>query len=117
MAGRTSLAVATVSRLALTAFPAPSVAGDVANGNVSPNDGATMLAVLNSDGAATHGLTVQVVSGVDGLTAGPRPYTVPITSAGTQLVGPFPIQFYGTQLLWNVDSAQLKVAAYSLLGP
>lgn len=116
MAGRTSTTVTTVNRSALTAFPAPSVAGDAVNGNVSPNDGATMLAVLNSDGAATHGLTVAVVSGVDGLTAGPRPYTLPI-SASVQLVGPFPVQFYGSQLLWNVDSAQLKVAAYSLLGP
>jgi hypothetical protein len=54
---------------------------------------------------------------VDGLTAGPRSYTIPGSASGTQIVGPFPIQFYGSQLLWNVDSVQLKVAAYSLLGP
>jgi len=116
MAGRTFLAATSVSRLILTAFPAPSVAGDVANGNVSPNDGATMLAVVSGD-TNPHGLTVTVASGVDGLTAGPRPYTIPGSASGTQLVGPFPVQFYGSQLLWNVDSAQLKVAAYSLLGP
>jgi hypothetical protein len=116
MAGRTFLAAASVSRLVLTAFPVPSVAGDVANGNVSPNDGATMLAVVSGD-TNPHGLTVMVASGVDGLTAGPRPYTIPGSASGTQLVGPFPVQFYGSQLLWNVDSAQLKVAAYSLLGP
>lgn len=116
MAGRTATSVTSVNRTALTAFPAPTVAGDVTNGNVCPNDGATILAVLNSDGAATHNLTVTVVSGVDGLTAGPRPYTVPI-SANTQITGPFPLQFYGSQLQWNVDSTQLKVAAYSLLGP
>jgi len=116
MAGRTPLAVASVSRLVQTPFPAPSVAGDVTNGNVSPNDGATFLAVLSGD-TNPHGLTVTVVNGVDGLTAGPRSYTVPGSASGTQLVGPFPLQFYGSQLLWNVDSAQLKVAAYSLLGP
>lgn len=116
MAGRTSTAVTSVTRTALVAFPAPSVAGDVTNGNVTPNDGATFLAVVNADGAATHGLTVQVAAGVDGQTAGPRPYTLPI-SANTQIVGPFPVLFYGSQLLWTVDSAQLKVAAYSLLGP
>lgn len=116
MAGRTPLTVTTVSRTALTAFPAPSVAGDVTNGNVIPNDGATMLAVLNADGGATHGMTIQVERGVDGLTAGPRPYTLPI-SASPQLTGPFPLRDYGTQLLVNVDSTQLKVAAYSLLGP
>lgn len=117
MAGRTPTSVTSVTRTALTAFPAPSVAGDVSNGNVSPNDGATMIAVLNSDAGSTHGLTVTVASGVDGLTAGPRPYTIPVSASGTQLLGPYPIQFYGSQLLWNVDSAQLKVALYSLLGP
>lgn len=117
MAGRTPTAVVSVSRTALTAFPQPSVAGDVSNGNFSLNDGATMLAVFNADGAATHGLTVTVVSGVDGLTAGPRPYTIPTSGSGVQIVGPFPVQFYGSQLLWNVDNANIKVAAYSLLGP
>lgn len=116
MAGRTPLSVVSVSRLTLTAFPTPTVAGDVTNGNVSPNDGATMFAVVSGD-ASPHGLTVTVASGVDGLTAGPRPYTVPGSASGIQLLGPFPLQFYGSQLLWNVDSAQLKVAAYSLLGP
>lgn len=116
MAGRTPTTVTTVSRTAPTAFPTPSVAGDAVNGNVTPNDGATMLAVLNADGAATHGMTVQVASGLDGLTAGPRPYTFPISTA-VQVVGPFPLQYYGSQLLWTVDSAQLKVQAYSLLGP
>lgn len=117
MAARTLISAASVSRLVLTAFPQPSVAADVANGNVTPNDGATMLAVFNADGAATHGLTVTVASGVDGLTAGPRPYTIPISTAGVQLIGPYPLFGYGAQLLWNADSTQIKVAAYSLLGP
>ena len=116
MAGRTPTVVTSVSRTALTAFPTPTVAGDVANGNVSPNDGATFLAVVSGD-TNPHGLTVAVVSGVDGLTAGPRSYTVPGSASGVQIVGPFPLQYYGAQLLWNVDSAQLKVAPYSLLGP
>ena len=117
MAGRTPLAVLSVSRLVLTAFPQPSVAGDAVNGNVSPNDGATFLAVFNADASPTHGLTVQVVNGIDGLTVGPRSYTIPGSASGVQITGPFPVQYYGSQLLWSVDSAQLKVAAYSLLGP
>lgn len=117
MAGRTATAVTSVNRTALTAFPQPSVAGDVTNGNVSPNDGATFLAVFNADAALTHVLTVTVVSGVDGLTAGPRSYTVPVSASGTQITGPFPLAPYGSQLLWNVDNANLKVAPYSLLGP
>lgn len=116
MAGRTPTSVVSVSRTALVAFPQPSVAGDAVNGNVSLNDGATVLAVFNAD-SSTHNLTVQVAAGVDGLTAGPRAYVVPVTASGTQLVGPFPIQFYGSQLLWTVDNANVKVAPYSLLGP
>ena len=117
MAGRTATAVTSVSRTALTSFPQPSVAGDVANGNVSPNDGATFLAVFNADGSNTYALTVQVVSGVDGLTAGPRSYTVPTSASGTQVCGPFPLAAYGSQLLWNVANANLKVQPYSTLGP
>lgn len=116
MAGRTPLAVASVSRLALTPLPDPTVAGDVTNGNVSPNDGATFLVVLSGD-TNPHGITVTVVSGVDGLTAGPRPYTIPGSASGKQMFGPFPLQWYGSQLLYNVDSAQLKVSLYSVLGP
>jgi hypothetical protein len=116
MAGRTALGVTSVTRTALAAFPTPTVAGDVANGNVIPNDGATLLALVSGD-ANTHVLTVQVVSGVDGLTAGPRSYPVPVAASGVQVTGPFPLASYGTQLLVNADSAQIKIAAYSLLGP
>ena len=117
MAGRTPISVVSVSRTALLAFPQPSVAGDVTNGNMIPNDGATMLAVFNADGSNPHVLTVQVERGVDGLTAGPRSYPVPVSGSGTQIVGPYPILFYGSQLLFNVDNVNVKVAAYSLLGP
>lgn len=114
---RTSTAVTSVNRTALTAFPAPSVAGDAGNGNVSPNDGATFFAVLNSDAAVQYPLSVEVVAGVDGMAALTRVYTIPVTASGTQIVGPFPIKYYGSRLLWNVGSAQLKVALFSLLGP
>jgi hypothetical protein len=116
MAARTAIAVTTVSRTALTAFATPTTAADVTNGNVIANDGATILAVVSGD-AATHQLTVQVERGVDGLTAGPRTYTVPVAASGVQLTGPYPVRDYGTQLMVNGDSAQIKIAPYSLLGP
>lgn len=116
MAGRTMIGITTVSRMLLTAFPQPTVAADVTNGNVTPNDGATFLAIFNAD-SVVRNVTVQLARGVDSLTAGPRPYAVPSSTSGTQVVGPFPIHFYGTQLLWNADNANIKVTAYSLLGP
>lgn len=112
---RTLISPLSVSRTALRATGTPP-AVDVSNGNYCPNDGFTYLEVTNADGAATHVLTVQVVSGIDGLTTGPRTYTVPI-SAVVQKVGPYPLQFYGNTLLFSGDSAQLKVQPYSLLGP
>lgn len=115
MAGRTPITATSVSRTALTAVPAPPTAPDVANGNVVANDGATILVLLNAD-ASTHTLTVVVANGVDGLTAGPRTYTVPV-SGTRQWTGVFPVQCYGTQLLFNLDSTLVTVQAVSLLGP
>jgi hypothetical protein len=115
MAGRVLVPVLTVARTALSAVPAPSQAFDVANGNFCPNDGATVLIMLNSD-SATHTLSVQVVSGIDGVTAGPRQYTIPISGV-RQWTGVFPLQFYGNQLFFSCDSALVAVQAVSLLGP
>lgn len=115
MAGRTQVAVTTVSRAALTAVAAPSVAADVANGNFIVNDGATELRLVNSD-SSTHTLTVQMVAGIDGQTVGPRSYTVAV-SALRQEVGPFPVQFYGSQLAFNLDSTLVAVQPVSTFGP
>jgi hypothetical protein len=115
MAGRTLVATTSVNRSALTAVPAPGTAPDVANGNFCLNDGATVLILLNGD-SSPHTLTVQPASGVDGLTAGPKTYPVPVSGI-RQWTGVFPIQFYGSQLTFNLDSALVTVQAVSLLGP
>jgi hypothetical protein len=116
MAGRVLVPVLTCSRTALLDLPAPSQAMDVANGNFLPNDGATALILLNTDGSNTHTLSVQVQNGVDGLTAGPRQLTLPI-SANRKMTGVWPILYYGSQLFISSDSALVLVQAVSLLGP
>lgn len=115
MAGRTLTAVTSINRAALTAVPAPSTSPDVTNGNVCYNDGATVLVLLNTD-SATHTLTVQMASGSDGQTTGPRSYPVAI-SANQQWTGVFPVQFYSNQLAFNLDSTLVKVQPVSLLAP
>lgn len=112
---RTAISVLSVNRFALVAVPAPGTAADVANGNFFVNDGASVLILLNSD-SSTHALTVAVAAGVDGLASPARTYTLPV-SAIRQWAGPFPIQFYGKTLIFNVDSALVSVQAVSLLGP
>lgn len=116
MAGRTQVSVLSVNRAGLTAVPAPSTAADVANGNSCVNDGATVLVLLNNDGAATHTLTVSVAAGSDGLASPSRTYTLPISTT-RQWTGVFPLQFYGSTLLFSADSAQVLVQPVSLLGP
>lgn len=115
MAGRTQSTVTTISRAAITTVANPSVAADAVNGNFCLNDGATTLRLLNSD-SSTHTLTVALASGVDGATAGPKSYTVAV-SGSVQEVGPFPIQFYGGQLNFNLDSALVRVLPVSTFGP
>lgn len=113
MAGRTLIATTSISRAALTALAAPSQAADVANGNFCLNDGATALCLLNTD-SATHTLTVQLATGLDGQTVQPRTYTV-VVSGNQQWTGVFPIQFYGSQLAFSLDSALVKVLPVSFL--
>lgn len=112
---RTALTVSKVKRTSLTVVPTPPAA-DVANGNFCLNDGATWLEFTNADGASVHNVTVSVASGVDGLTAGPRTYAVAASAAAVK-TGMFPLAFYGNQLLINADSTQIKINAFSALGP
>jgi hypothetical protein len=116
MAGRTALPVISMSRFQTLSFSV-SIAADVANGNVTPNDGFTFFAAFNADGSNPHNLTVNLANGLDGLPAGPRPYVIPVSGTGTVFFGPWPIQFYSSQLLWNADNANVKVQPVSLLGP
>ena len=111
MAARTALTVRSIVRTALLATTTPPAA-DVTNGNICPNDGCTFLAITNV-GATPHNLTVQVASGVDALLAGPRSYVIPV-SAAIQYTGIFPVQFYGSTLLINGDSTELKISVYTV---
>lgn len=115
MAARTSIPVLTTNRTGLTLIPAPNNVPDLVNGNVCPNDGATVLLTLNSD-ASPHNLTVQFAAGIDGVVAGSRVYPI-VVSGLRQWIGPFPVQFYGNQLLFSVDSTLSPVQAVSFLGP
>lgn len=110
----TLINVLPITRTGLTPIPAALPVCDAVNGNWCPNDGSTYFEILNGD-ASIRTLTVVVANGVDGLTAGPRVYSLPI-SALHQQTGVFPVRFYGSSLLFTASSAGVRVQPWSVLG-
>lgn len=103
---RTNIATTQASR-AGTVLPAAS-AGDVVNGNSTPNDGRVVLVVKNT-GASSRTITFPTTVSVDGLTAPVRSESIP--AGETQVFGPFSPNEYGTVLAYNVDNAELTINA------
>lgn len=84
--------------------------GDAVNGHYLQNSGKTKLLVRNSNGAATpRVVSFRFSKTVDGSTVTARAETV--AAGDTQVFGPFPTDDYGTQLLIDVDNAELKLRA------
>jgi hypothetical protein len=101
---RTAITATQASR-AGTVLPA-ATAGDVTNGNSSPNDGRVVLVVKNT-GASTRNITFTTVRSIDGLTAPVRSEAIP--AGETHVFGPFDPNDYGTTLAYNADNAELTV--------
>lgn len=110
---RTTLPVYSISRFTATADTAtPSVAMDVANGNVAPNDGYT-YATLTLSGGVARTVTVAVPSGFDlDLVITSRSYT--LSSNGVYRTGVFPVSAYGPQLLLNSSGAGVAIQLFTL---
>ena len=110
---RTRIVPRGISRFAVTA-ESGGTTGDTVNGMWVPNDGATFLR-MTSTAPGTQTVSVLIPGGVDtDLTVNDRTVSVPAGSTGSYS-GFFPVEFYGTELLLDVSSALLKVAAYSFL--
>lgn len=105
---RTNIAATQASR-AGTVLPA-AAAGDVVNGNSTPNDGRVVLIVKNTNAASTaRTITFTTVRSVDGLTNPVRSESIP--AGETQVFGPFDPNDYGTTLAYNADHAELTINA------
>lgn len=111
MAARTAIAV-TKFKLQFPGQADPAaVAGDVANGNLVPNNGRTVLKVKNTNGTSTaHTVTFNLPDfrGHD-----VTPDTESIAAGATKWYGPFPLDTYTASLLVNVDHAELVINAFS----
>lgn len=107
---QTPVPVTAVSRQGVvTVVP---VACDAVNGNsVYPNNSLTWLEFTNSDGAASHTVTIGMAA-QDGVASPGRPLV--LAANATKRFGAFPTPVYGQTLTFTVDSALVKVAAYML---
>lgn len=84
--------------------------GDPTNGHYLQNSGKTKLLVENTNGSATaRTVTFKFYRTVDGSAVEDRAESIP--AGETQVFGPFPTDDYGTQLLIDVDNAELKLRA------
>lgn len=112
---RTVLTVIHENRFTLiSSVTTPPVAMDVANGNVSSNDGYTEIELTLAGGVART-VTVAIPGGVDTDLAAPsRTYTLPVN--GVYRSGVFPTDVYGAELLLNASGAGVSIRVFSLRG-
>lgn len=108
---RTNVPIKSVERL--TVATATVVAGNTVDGMRMSNNGATLLYVDNNSGS-NQTVELILVETVDFQSAGPVVLTIP-ASAAVNLIGPFPANLYGNVLEFDVSSASLDFAAFSLL--
>lgn len=84
--------------------------GDPVEGHYVTNTGKTKVFVRNSNGAATaRTVTFRFYRTVDGQSVTSRAESIP--AGETHVFGPFDRNDYGTQLLIDVDNAELKLRA------
>lgn len=95
------------------ANPVPKAA-DTVNGNLSPNDGYTLLEMTNTSGASRT-VTLVLPGGVDeDLLMPNRVYTLP--SNGVYFGGVYPMSVYGPQLLYTASGSGVSFRVLTTRG-
>lgn len=108
---RTNVPVTAISRAGIA--PAAEVNGDSVNHHSFANTNSNViLLVRNADGAGAHTVTISINETVDGQVVTARAVSIPLSAS--RYFGPFPAGVYGTTVLLDVDSSQLKLSAYSV---
>lgn len=84
--------------------------GDATNGHYVANNGNTRLHIRNANGASTaRTVTIRLAATVDGQVPAWRTQAIP--AGETWVFGPYDTTNYGTQILIDVDNAELKIRA------
>lgn len=90
----------------VTATP---VTGDTVNNHYMQNSGKEKFHAKNTNASATaRTVTILVAKTIDGQAV--TSVTQAIPAGATWVFGPFPVDVYGTQVLVNVDHAELTLA-------
>lgn len=111
---RTPVPVTRVSRYQVNSvLSGDEVAGNTVDGNSMVNNGSTLLFVDNFSGS-NQTVTLTIVETVDFSPAAPVVLTVVNNTYAAQ-IGPFPRDLYGDVLEFDVSSASLNFAAFSLI--
>jgi hypothetical protein len=105
---RVNIPVTSIVRTASTATPA-EVVGDATNNHSYANADHVFLTVRNAHATLPKNLTVLIPATIDGQAVTSKVYAIP--ALATHDVGPFPVQFYGSTVLVNVESTDLKLIA------
>lgn len=105
---RVNIPVTNIVRTASTVVPA-EVTGDPTNNHSYVNGDNVFLTVRNAHATLPKNLTVLIPATIDGQGVTSRVY--PIPALATHDVGEFPVQFYGSTVLVNVESNDLKLIA------
>jgi hypothetical protein len=88
--------------------PSSPTAGSPADGNSVNNNGETLL-ILTNTGTVDHTVALRIAITVDGLPVNPR--LIPVPAGKSILAGPYPTGWYGTTLLLDPPSADIRIAA------
>lgn len=83
--------------------------GDPVENHQLANSGRERLFVRNASVDTGYDLTVRINKTVDGQSV--TSYVEEIAFGTTQVFGPFPTEYYGTQVLIDVENADLKLRA------
>lgn len=102
----TPMAATQLSQTPVTA-PTPATV-DAVNGNITPNSGATIFELKNTD-TATHTVTFDTIVTDDGLDLANLVITVPASS--TVMVSGLPPSVFGSNVQWLASSATYITAA------
>lgn len=107
----TAIPVTTIDRSG--AATAVEVAMDLVNTNVLNNNNGAMWVEVTNSGGTTKNLSITLPNAQDGVASGPKVYALATTVK--RRIGPFPVEIYGTDVIFTAEAAStLTIRGFQL---